>query len=88
MNFYKVFANPVRTKIIRCLGRREKNVSQIIDVCSLSQSAVSQHLKVLKDAGLVNAVKKGKEIYYSLSYKKSLGIANGLFELKKEVNGK
>lgn len=40
------------------------NVGQIVEVSPLSRSAVSHHLKVLKQAGVLRSEKVGKEVYY------------------------
>lgn len=40
------------------------NVGQIVAVSTLSRSAVSHHLKILRDAGVLNSVKEGKEVYF------------------------
>ena len=40
------------------------NVGQIVAVSTLSRSAVSHHLKLLKAAGVLNSEKVGKEVYY------------------------
>ena len=40
------------------------NVGQIVEVSTLSRSAVSHHLKILKDAGVLDSEKVGKEVYY------------------------
>ena len=40
------------------------NVGQIVEVSTLSRSAVSHHLKVMKDAGVLGSEKVGKEVYY------------------------
>ena len=40
------------------------NVGQIVEVSTLSRSAVSHHLKLLKDAGVLGSEKVGKEVYY------------------------
>jgi DNA-binding transcriptional ArsR family regulator len=40
------------------------NVGQIVEVSTLSRSAVSHHLKLLKDAGVLRSEKVGKEVYY------------------------
>jgi ArsR family transcriptional regulator, arsenate/arsenite/antimonite-responsive transcriptional repressor len=42
------------------------NVGQIVEVSTLSRSAVSHHLKVLKDAGVLDSEKEGKEVYFWL----------------------
>lgn len=56
-----------RLKILICLGERPKNVSEMISVCTLSQSAVSQHLNKLRRAGLVSFDCVGREKIYKLT---------------------
>jgi DNA-binding transcriptional ArsR family regulator len=40
------------------------NVGQIVEVSTLSRSAVSHHLKLLRDAGVLDSEKIGKEVFY------------------------
>ena len=40
------------------------NVGQIVDVSTLSRSAVSHHLKILREAGVLESEKLGKEVYF------------------------
>jgi DNA-binding transcriptional ArsR family regulator len=40
------------------------NVGQIVSVSTLSRSAVSHHLRVLREAGVLESVKEGKEVYF------------------------
>jgi len=40
------------------------NVGQIVEVSTLSRSAVSHHLKLLREAGVLESEKVGKEVYY------------------------
>jgi DNA-binding transcriptional ArsR family regulator len=42
------------------------NVGQIVEVSTLSRSAVSHHLKVLREAGVLQSEKQGKEVYFWL----------------------
>lgn len=72
------FANITRLKILLCLAKSEKNVSDLIKNCHLSQSAVSQHLERLRTAELVQTRKDGKEVYYSLTDKKSAELSKQL----------
>lgn len=60
-------SNHTRLRLLECLSENEKNVTQLINNCGLSQSAVSQHLEKLRSAGLVSTRKEGKEMYYSLA---------------------
>lgn len=82
---YAIFKSRVRTKLILCLRERPKNVSELIATCGLAQSAVSQHLKKLKDAGLVTDTRHGKEMVYTLTHKKAARISELLLSLSKEV---
>ena len=45
------------------------NVGQIVDVSTLSRSAVSHHLKILRMAGVLDSEKLGKEVYFWLNKK-------------------
>jgi len=84
-DIYSAFGNQVRTKLILCLADKQKNVTQLIHSCTLSQSAVSQHLCKLKKSGIVEAKKEGKEVWYSLKYKKAADISRLLLSLEQEV---
>ena len=66
---FKALADPARVTILATLARSEHEVC-VCDFTSglgLNQSSVSHHLKLLKDAGLVNAVRRGTWGYYSLA---------------------
>jgi ArsR family transcriptional regulator, virulence genes transcriptional regulator len=82
---YAAFGNEVRAKLILCLSQKPKNVSELINTCGLSQSAVSQHLAKLKQAKLVECKKVGKEIRYKLRYKKAADISKLLNSLQKII---
>jgi len=54
-----------RQRILLTFERGERlNVGQIVEVSTLSRSAVSHHLKLLKEAGVLQSEKQGKEVYY------------------------
>jgi len=82
------FANITRLKLLVCLGNGDKNVTELIGSCGLSQSAVSQHLERLRRAKLVSTKRNGKEIIYRLTSKKSARIADDLLKFTKEVISK
>ena len=46
------------------------NVGQIVEVSTLSRSAVSHHLKILREAGVLQSEKIGKEVYFWLDKKR------------------
>jgi DNA-binding transcriptional ArsR family regulator len=87
-DIYSVLGNQIRSKLILCLSQKPKNVTELISNCGLAQSAVSQHLTKLKQSGIVRTKKDGKEIYYSLKYKKAADIVKLIMSLEKEVDAK
>ena len=61
----KALGNPARVQIMRLLIRREACIcGDIVDELPLAQSTVSQHLKVLKEAGLVKGEIDGPRVCY------------------------
>jgi ArsR family transcriptional regulator len=61
----KALGHPARVKILRILIRRDACVcGDIVDELPLAQSTVSQHLKVLKDAGLIRGQIDGPRVCY------------------------
>ncbi|WIF89043.1 ArsR/SmtB family transcription factor [Acholeplasma laidlawii] len=64
---FKTLSDPTRIKIIYALKNKELTVSEIVELVGITQSAVSHQLRVLRNVNLVNYVKKGKEVIYSLS---------------------
>lgn len=79
------FSNETRVKLLLCLSQEDRNVTQLIQHCGLSQSAVSQHLEKLRTSGLVTTKREGKEIYYHLVYPKAAELGERLLTFAKEV---
>ncbi len=71
---FKVFADPTRLRILELLREGEFNVSTIMEKLGLKQSTVSQHLRMLKECGVVTSRKEGREIYYRLKSEKVIKI--------------
>lgn len=64
--FYKALGDETRLKIVEMLSEQEMCVCEIIARLNMSQPAVSHHLKILRQAGVVKDSRDGKWIYYSL----------------------
>ncbi|WP_026477545.1 ArsR/SmtB family transcription factor [Alkaliphilus transvaalensis] len=64
--FFKVFGDATRIKILHALFQTEMCVCDIAAVLNMNQSAISHQLRVLKAARLVKYRREGKIIYYSL----------------------
>ncbi|WP_455543139.1 ArsR/SmtB family transcription factor [Intestinibacter sp.] len=63
---FKVLGDPTRVKIIFLLFKEEMCVCDIAESISMTQSAISHQLRVLKQARLVKFRKEGKVVFYSL----------------------
>lgn len=65
--FAKAVSHPVRVQILRMLARKEaRQCSQIVDELPLAQSTVSEHLRILRAAGLVQANERGPRVAYCI----------------------
>jgi len=62
----KALAHPMRVQIVRILAATEGCVNELVEQLPLAQSTVSQHLKVLKDAGLVRGTVAGPRTCYCI----------------------
>ena len=67
-NISKVYAalgDEHRQRILLTFEPGERlNIGQIVDVSTLSRTAVSHHLRILREAGVLQSVKEGKEVYF------------------------
>lgn len=63
----KALSHAKRLEIIHLLRDKELSVSEIQEMLGLSQSNLSQHLMILRDAGVVESRRNGKQIYYKLT---------------------
>ena len=65
----KAVAHPARVRILRLLSRKEARVcSQIVDELPLAQSTVSEHLRILKEAGLIRSREEGSRVGYCINF--------------------
>ena len=66
LNITKALADESRLRMLMALQEGELCVCQITELMGLAMSTVSKHLSILYQAGLVNARKEGRWMYYSL----------------------
>ena len=65
--FAKAIAHPTRVRILRMLAKKEARMcSHIVDELPLAQSTVSEHLRILRSAGLVQANDNGPRVSYCI----------------------
>ena len=67
VEIFKALADPTRLKILDCIKDEEKCICEVIPHTGKSQPNVSLHLKVLKQAGIVNERKDGTKVMLSIS---------------------
>ena len=61
----RALAHPARLQILRTLAARDTcTCGEVVDVLPLAQSTVSQHLKALRDAGLIRGASDGPRVCY------------------------
>lgn len=65
-NLFRILSHPDRLRLIGLLHKSEMDVGHLHELADISQSAVSQHLKLLKLNGIVDERREGKHIYYRI----------------------
>jgi DNA-binding transcriptional ArsR family regulator len=79
---FRAIADPTRRRILELLAERERPVGELVDRFPLSQPALSQHLRVLRDAGLLRVRRDGRRRVYSVHAEplRSIHVWVGRFE--------
>ena len=63
----KAFAHPGRLQILDLLGQSERSSSELQEILGISKTSMSQHLALLKSAGVLATRREGKQIYCTLA---------------------
>lgn len=91
--FFKALCDPNRVAILIQLSQccAACTVSEVASWCPIDVSVVSRHLSNLRDAGVVDATKRGKEVYYQVKYSKVVEtlrkLADALEDCCRDANG-
>lgn len=64
---FGALSDVTRVEIVRLVAKAPRNVSQLTSLVGVSQPKVSRHLRILRDAGLVRDVRRGKWVWYELA---------------------
>jgi ArsR family transcriptional regulator len=67
LKFLRLVSEPTRARLLLLLGREELSVAELQEILSKGQSHISTHLSHLKQAGLVEDRRTGKNIFYRLN---------------------
>jgi len=66
---FNAIAEPRRRDILNFIALQERSVNEIVEALELEQPSVSKHLKVLKDVGLVDVRREGRQMLYRVNVK-------------------
>ncbi|MFD2167012.1 ArsR/SmtB family transcription factor [Thalassotalea euphylliae] len=80
-DYLKRLSHPVRLMVLCALIENEKSVSELIEISQISQSALSQHLAILRQHRLVSTRREAQVIYYQLADKNCIKIIDVLQQL-------
>ncbi len=77
----RALAHPLRMQILEFIDNNKSiNVNKIYNTLKLEQSITSQHLRILRNAGIVETIREGKFIHYTINYSK-------IAHVVKSING-
>lgn len=77
----QAMAHPRRLEIINLLRHEVLSVSQIQNMLALRQAYLSQHLMVLREAGVLKSQRQGKEIFYRVSHPNYIKASDNIREI-------
>lgn len=78
---FQALSDEMRQSIVLVLAENGvKNVNEIASLVPLSRPAISHHLKILKNSGIISVEKRGTENYYYLTLEESVDMLKGLYE--------
>ncbi len=83
---FKQLSDPARVKVFWLLCHTEECVINIAAMMEMSSPAVAHHLKLLKDAGLIESRKEGKEVYYKATDSAEAGALHKMIEKLMEIS--
>ena len=83
---FKALADPTRREIITMLKGGRATAGEIVEHFDMTGATISHHLSILKNAGLVTDIKKGKYYYYELNISVVEEIMTWLIGLKEDYN--
>ncbi|HEY8418083.1 MAG TPA: metalloregulator ArsR/SmtB family transcription factor [Limnochordales bacterium] len=80
----RALAHPVRIRILRRLGREGSYCGDLVELLGLAQSTVSHHLRILREAGLIEGEERGPATCYRVNRERCAAVC----ELVREMVGR
>ena len=75
---FTAIAHPVRRQLLDMLVQQAQSVTELAEPFAMSRPAISQHLRILLDAGLVSEQRQGRERHYQLHPERLLEVQRWL----------
>ncbi len=69
-DIFQAIADPTRREIIQLVARKSQNLNAIADQFTMSRQAISLHVKILQECGVISITKEGRERFCSLQSEK------------------
>jgi DNA-binding transcriptional ArsR family regulator len=85
---YVAIADPTRRKILTLLAARETSVNDLVHSFDISQPAISQHLKILRSAGIVDVRKDGRRRLYRVDFHRLKAVHDWISQFESYWNEK
>lgn len=86
VKIFKALGHPIRYKIVKFLYDGPKCVCKLNEDIEFSQANLSQHLKILKEAGIVSSEKVGMNVHYKISNEEIKNIIDSVDKLVKSYS--
>jgi ArsR family transcriptional regulator len=83
---FNALARSKRIQILELLKEGEKSISDLLPILGIDQSAISRHLSILRNAGLIRGRKQGVNVYFSISDERVLKLLELATEIVRERN--
>mgnify|MGYP005724188809 CR=1 FL=1 len=80
---YFAIADPTRRHILSLVTGKERAVNDLVGQFQVSQPAISQHLKILRDSGLVTVRKQGRGRWYRINFEQLKKIKDWVSQFEK-----
>ena len=79
-DLFKALSDPTRLILLACLSKcgRACSVGEVAECCAVDMSVVSRHLSMMEDAGILQARKEGRTVFYSVRYRELTGMLRAL----------
>ena len=77
-NMLKALGHPVRYCIVEGLIQQKSNVNQMVECIGIPQPTISQHLNILKAAGIIEGKRDGSQIFYTVCSEDAIKVINSL----------